>query len=136
MASIDSPAGWDQGDSAIEGQGARDRRGPVTAVSGPGVTSTVRRSLVFLLLALFALQVGLTWLQLSPASDEVSILPAGYIFLKTGHWFIPEHPPLGFVLSALPLLLLNPRFDANDPQFARERPNPWDVGLNFLGLNN
>ena len=38
--------------------------------------------------------------------------------------------------SALPLVTLNPRLDFNDPHLRQERPNPWNVGLNFLRLNN
>ena len=102
----------------------------------PRFTNAMRRSLVVALLALFALQVILTARQMSPAYDEVASLPAGYVFLKTGHWFIPAHPPLIFALSALPLLALNPRLDLNDPQLTRETPNQWNVGLDFLGLNN
>jgi len=45
-------------------------------------------------------------------------------------------PPLISALSALPLLVLNPRLDLNDPYLKEERPNPWNVGLNFLSANN
>src|SRR3989442_1162838 len=76
------------------------------------------RYLVVVLLALFALQVILTSRQMSPAYDEVTVIPEGYIFLKTGQWqLVPEHPPLIFALSALPLLALNPRLDLTDPSW-------------------
>src|SRR5947207_2470553 len=102
-----------------------------------GISRDVSRWLVAALLALFALQVLLTSRQTSPAYDEVAILPAGYVYLKTGQWrVIPEHPPLIPVLSALPLLAVNPRLDLNDPHLRQERPNPWDVGLHFLTLND
>ncbi len=98
----------------------------------------MQRALVALLFGLFALQVLLTSLQTSPAYDEVSLLPAGYVFLKTGQWenLFPHHPPLIGALSALPLLALNPRLDLTDPYLARNPTNPWNVGLNFLRLNN
>jgi len=65
------------------------------------------------------------------------ILPAGYLFLKAGLWYLlPGQPPLIAALSALPLLAFNPRLDLNDPTLKQERPNPWNVGLNFLALNN
>jgi hypothetical protein len=92
---------------------------------------------VVVLLALFALQVLLASRDTSPAYDETAILPAGYVFLKTGQWrVIPEHPPLIPAPCALPLLFLNPRLDLGDPLLAQDRPNPWNVGLNFLALNN
>jgi hypothetical protein len=100
-------------------------------------SNAVRHSLVAILIALFALQVILTSRQSSPAYDEVGKLPAGYVFLKTGHWHIfAEHPPLIHALSALPLLALNPRLDLTDPYLTRQPTNPWNVGLNFLSLNN
>jgi hypothetical protein len=100
-------------------------------------SNVVRHSLVAILLALFALQVFLTSLQTSPAYDEVSLLPSGYVLLKTGQWHIfPHHTPLIFALSALPLLALNPHLDLNDPHLTRKSPNPWNVGLNFLSANN
>jgi len=53
--------------------------------------------------------------QSSPAYDETTILPAGYIFLRTGQWhIIPDHPPLIPALSALPLLALSPRLDLDE----------------------
>ena len=96
------------------------------------------RYLVVVLLVLFALQVTLTSRQTSPAYDEVSLLPAGYVFLKTGQWqhLFPHHPPLIGALSALPLLVLNPRLDLNDPDLRQDPANPWNVGLNFLSANN
>src|SRR5437660_7275089 len=102
-----------------------------------GISRDVSRWLVAALLALFALQVLLTSRQTSPAYDEVAILPIGYVFLKTGQWrVIPEHPPLIPTLSALPLLALDLRVDLEDPHLKWERPNPWNVGLGFLALNN
>ncbi len=110
---------------------------PPPLSSGPRFSNATRGFLTAALLALFALQVVFTSRQMSPAYDEVSLLPAGYVFLRTGQWqLFPHHTPLIFALSALPLLALNPRLDLKDPQLTREMPNPWNVGLNFLTLNN
>lgn len=106
------------------------------AVSRFRSATTARRCLVFLLLALFAAQVILTWRELSPGPDDAYVSVAGYLFLKIGRWFPPEHPPLAFALCALPLLTLNPTIDVNDPYLARDRRNLYNVGLNFLALNN
>ena len=54
--------------------------------SDPHVSSSTRRLLVAALLPLFAIQVMFTARQMSPAYDEVAILPARYAFLKTGQW--------------------------------------------------
>ncbi len=100
-------------------------------------SNSMRYCLVAALLGPFALQVVLTSRQTSVASDEVVILPAGYLFLKTALWYLlPEHPPLIPALSALPLLAVHPRLDVNDPTLTQERSNPWNVGLSFLALNN
>jgi len=96
----------------------------------------MRRAIVAILLALFALQVILTSRQMSPGYDEVGILPVGYTFLKTGHWhLVPEHPPLVFALSALPFLALSPRLDLNDPTWTLGG-NIWRSGANFLMAND
>ena len=95
-----------------------------------------RRFLVAILLVLFAFQVVLTSREMSPGWDEAYIPPSGYIFLKTGQWIVPEHPPLIFALSALPLLVLNPRLNLQDPEFARQPSNYWTVGRNFLSAND
>lgn len=100
-------------------------------------SNATRRFMVAILLALFALQVISASRQMSPAYDEVAGLPAGYVFLKTGQWrLIPAHPPLIFALSAIPLLVINPRLDLTDPDLTRKSPNPYNVGLNFLAANN
>lgn len=97
-----------------------------------------RPYLIAIILGLFALQTLLASRQSSPAYDEVSLVPAGYVLLKTGEWhrLFPAHPPLIGALTALPLLALDSRLDLNDPYLAQDSPNPWNVGLNFLRLNN
>ena len=102
-----------------------------------GSSNTMRYCLVAILLSIFALQVLLTSRQMSPAYDETAILPAGYVFLKTGQRHVlPDQPPLISALAALPLLAFNLKLDFNDPHLKQERPNPWNVGLNFLALND
>lgn len=62
-----------------------------------------------LIAAMAAVQV-ITALQESQTYDEAVHLTAGYSYLKTGDYRLNvEHPPLGKMLSALPLLLLRPR---------------------------
>ena len=57
------------------------------------------------LLALFALQAGLSSPRKSAAFDEEYHLAAGYAYLRTGDFRLSRsHPPLVNVLSALPLL--------------------------------
>ncbi len=97
----------------------------------------MRRAIVAILLALFGLQVILTSCEMSTAGDEAAILPVGYVFLKTGQWrLVPEHPPLIFALSALPLLILNPRIDFTDPAWSQPGTNIWTAGRNFLFSND
>src|SRR5204863_2325051 len=99
-------------------------------------SNATRCALVTILLALFALQVLLTSRQMSPAYDEITVIPEGYIFLKTGQWqLVPEHPPLIFALSALPLLALNPRLDWTDPSWTHYGLDIWTSGAAFLMAN-
>jgi dolichyl-phosphate-mannose-protein mannosyltransferase len=92
---------------------------------------------VAVLLALFALQVHLTARQTSPAFDEVGLLSAGYVFVKTGLWnIVPEHPPLIPALAALPLLALQPRLDMQDPNWTQAPGNIWKFGPSFLFSND
>jgi hypothetical protein len=114
-----------------------------TAITAPaqrsdsGRSGVTRRVLIALLLALFALQVASTSVQTSPAFDEVGLLPAGYLYLKTGRWdLVPEHPPFIPALSALPLLALNPRLDLTDPRLTRDPKNVAIFGANVLFGND
>jgi hypothetical protein len=61
-----------------------------------------------------ALQENNTW-------DEAIYLSAGYAYLKTGDFRMnAEHPPLGKLLTALPLLWFDPALPTGQPG--------WDVG--------
>ena len=58
-----------------------------------------------LLLAIMgAVQIG-SAIQENPTNDEPIHLTAGYVYLTTGEYSMElEHPPLGRMLAALPLL--------------------------------
>lgn len=87
---------------------------------------------LFLLIGFFSAE-GFQWNNLkytgeAITSDEVSHIPSGYYYLKTGRYLInPEHPPLVKDIAALPLLILNPTLpkiiDESDlePDFTRRR---------------
>jgi hypothetical protein len=88
-----------------------------------------------LLLTLFVLLCahGLRWD--TPTVDEFAHLPSGYYTLKTGRFdLFPLNPPLIKVLSALPLLALDP---ALDPAARIENTGwyPWIYGTDFLERN-
>ncbi|MFH0969769.1 MAG: phospholipid carrier-dependent glycosyltransferase, partial [Patescibacteria group bacterium] len=69
--------------------------------------------LSFFLIGFFSVE-GFHWNNLkytgeAITSDEVSHIPSGYYYLRTGRYMInPEHPPVVKDISALPLLVLNP----------------------------
>ncbi|HWM93003.1 MAG TPA: glycosyltransferase family 39 protein [Thermoanaerobaculia bacterium] len=88
-----------------------------------------------LLLAVFTILCvhGLRWD--TPTVDEFAHLPSGWYTLKTGRFdLFPLNPPLIKVLSALPLLALNPRLD---PAARIENTGwyPWVYGTGFMELN-
>ncbi len=72
---------------------------------------------LFLALGFFSVE-GFRWNNLkytgeAITSDEVSHIPSGYYYLKTGRYLInPEHPPVVKDISALPLLVMNPTLPA------------------------
>jgi hypothetical protein len=77
------------------------------------------------LLALFALQAGLSSPRKSAAFDEEYHLAAGYAYLRTGDFRLSRsHPPLVNALSALPLL------GRNDVQLPLDHPS-WTGGDYF-----
>ena len=67
----------------------------------------------FILIAFFSVE-GFHWKDSkytgdAITSDELSHIPSGYYYLKTGRYFInPEHPPIVKDIAGLPLLLLKP----------------------------
>lgn len=57
----------------------------------------------------------------APTYDEALHIASGYSFLKTGsYWMDIDHPPLGRVILAAPLLALSPALDTSLPAW-RER---------------
>jgi hypothetical protein len=67
----------------------------------------------------------------SSTFDEPIHLPPGYMSLTLGdHRMNPDHPPLVRRLAALPLLLLDVKWDRSD--FAWSVGRPWEFGKRFL----
>ena len=74
---------------------------------------------------------------LSATSDEVTHLPSGYTYLRTGDFRLnPQHPPLVKLLCALPLLPLGPKLELSDPDWNRDPPQEWGFGFRFLHSND
>lgn len=73
----------------------------------------------------------------SPSSDEITHLPSGYSYWKTGEVILNfQHPPLVKLLSSFPLLFLNLNFDENDPNLIGPSKNEWQFGHKFLFAND
>lgn len=90
---------------------------------------------VFLLVAAFVVLCahGLVWD--SPTVDEFAHLPSGYWTLVTGRFeLFPLNPPLVKVLSALPLLALDPVLDTTGP-VRNTGWFPWQFGTDFMEQN-
>lgn len=89
---------------------------------------------VGVLLAIMAAAMLHAALQENDAYDEGGHLAAGYAYLTIGDFgFNAEHPPLGNMLSALPLLALRPRLPSEHPAW-RMRAAPV-AGALFLYRN-
>ncbi len=94
-------------------------------------------AIVGVLLLALALQAGLPLGSLSASCDEVTHLPSGYTYLKTGQVRLnPQHPPLMKELCALPLLLLRPALNLDDPGWTQNPPDEWGFGSRFLYSND
>lgn len=89
-------------------------------------------ALIFVLLACFLFQGLGSMVLMNASSDEVTHLPSGYTYLKTGKFVLnPQHPPLIKELSALPLLLIDPPLPLRDG-WEKFPPNEWQFGKYFL----
>jgi 4-amino-4-deoxy-L-arabinose transferase-like glycosyltransferase len=76
---------------------------------------------------------GLRWD--SPTVDEFAHLPAGYYYLKTGNFALYNlNPPLVRLVSALPLLAVQPDVDTA-PRLADNGWYPWVFGTDFMRRN-
>ncbi len=93
--------------------------------------------LVFILLATAFLLPFFSAQNFSPSSDEITHLPSGYSYWKTGQIILnPQHPPFVKLTSALPLLFMNLKFDINDPTLSGPFKNEWEFGKKLLINNN
>ena len=73
----------------------------------------------------------------SPATDEITHLPSGYSYWKTGEITLnPQHPPLVKVAAAFPFLFMDLDFNNNDPNLIGPIRNEWAFGQNLLSSNN
>jgi 4-amino-4-deoxy-L-arabinose transferase-like glycosyltransferase len=88
----------------------------------------------FLLLAVLAtVQIASIRLE-SETLDESYHMAAGYSYLLTGDYQLsPEHPPLGRILCALPLLWLQPHLPLEDQSWKRK--DAYAFGKTFLYFN-
>src|SRR3989338_9769412 len=92
--------------------------------------------ILILLLFLTFLTPFLSARNFSPAYDELTHLPSGFSYLKTWELKLnPEHPPLVKMLAALPLLFLDLKFNAQDPNLIGAKTDEWQFGRDFL-FNN
>lgn len=95
---------------------------------------TLRAVPPFLLLALFAVLAITSMAQKSITGDEVTHLPSGYTYVKTGDFRLnPQHPPLMKALAGLPLLFLD--LKPVDETAGWKRGREWRFGRDFLVHN-
>jgi hypothetical protein len=118
--------------------GARGGRGVVVCPGGVQIAPTLihRRFwwLVVLLLAAMAIAEFSSARQESQTYDEAEHLSFGYAALARGDFSLgPEHPPLGRMLAALPLLLIRPALPALAPGSATT--DEFAFGAGFLYRN-
>ncbi len=99
-------------------------------------TSFHKNLLVIVLLVVVFLLPFLSMQNFSPVSDEITHLPSGYSYLKTGEIKLnTQHPPLIKMLAAFPLLFLDLKFNSHDPHLAGQKTDEWQFGRNFLSNN-
>ncbi len=107
-----------------------------TTVHSAGMGFRIRVAAGALLLA-FAAQAVAGMLPLSATWDEITHLPSGYTYLKTGEVALNrQHPPLVKLLCALPLLALHPHADFLDPNRVETPGYEWIYGSDFLYRND
>ena len=96
----------------------------------------VKVAIIFLLAVTFLLPFFSSQ-NFSPASDEITHLPSGYSYWKTGQITLnPQHPPFVKLISSFPLLFMNLKFDSQDPDLVGPFKNEWKFGKKFLTSNN
>ena len=73
----------------------------------------------------------------SPATDEITHLPSGYSYWKTGQISLnPQHPPLVKLMASFPLLFMDLKFDSQGPNLIGPARNEWAFGSSFLFSND
>lgn len=103
------------------------------SVHVPGA-SRIMAIVAAVLLAAFAFQCILSMREMSPTSDEVPHLAAGYSYLKTGDYRLNyEHPPLVKLIAALPLLAMDLDFNNAHPSWRDGQE--WVFGEQFVNQN-
>jgi 4-amino-4-deoxy-L-arabinose transferase-like glycosyltransferase len=86
-----------------------------------------------LLLSAMLLQALLSMRLLSATFDETTHLSSGYSYIITGDFRLnPQHPPFIKILSALPLLPLQPEMNLEDPAWSESPYDEWSFGYRFL----
>jgi len=96
----------------------------------------LKNLILYSLLFLVFLIPFLSMQNFSPATDEITHLPSGYSYLKTGEIKLnPQHPPLIKILAAFPLLFLDLKFDVSDLNLTGTQIKEWQFGVNFLSAN-
>src|SRR3989338_6656785 len=95
------------------------------------------KMIMIALLAITFLLPFLSAQKFNPASDEITHLPSGYSYWKTGEITLnPQHPPLVKLISSFPLLFMNIKFDEQDPDLSGPFKNEWAFGKKFLASND
>lgn len=93
--------------------------------------------IVLVLLAVTFLVPFFSAQNFSPASDEITHLPSGYSYWKTGFINLnPQHPPLVKLIASFPLLFMDLKFDKKDPNLFGPLKDEWKFGTNFLFSND
>jgi len=92
---------------------------------------------VLILLAVTFLLPFFSAQNFSPANDEITHLPSGYSYWKTGQITLnPQHPPFVKLIASFPLLFMDLKFDSQDPDLSGPFKNEWIFGKKFLVSNN
>ena len=106
----------------------------MTAGTGKPFVSLRQQILPLLLLTVFTLLTVSSMYRMSITGDEVTHLPAGYTYVKTGDFRLNmQHPPLIKALAGIPLLALDLKPLAGNPLW--EQAREWMFGRDFL-VNN
>ncbi len=93
--------------------------------------------LVVILLAVTFLLPFFSAQNFSAASDEITHLPSGYSYWKTGVVQLNlQHPPLAKLIAAFPLLFLDLKFNSQDSSLSGPLSNEWQFGQKLLFAND